>query len=237
MSVAPAASRLSLLFPMLLSVALVAYGNLVALSPAVEGDPRLVANVAVAALVLALALAWGLRPDALGLDLRRAPRSALWGIGIALALGIPAAAVILLAPLVTGSPVRHESIEGYTTAKFALDVTLRFALQTALTEELAFRGVLYAAWLRAAGWRAALGGSSLVFALWHVTTVWGTTRTSGLVDHPVLFVAGDLLSLAGVLAVGLLLAELRRRTDSIAGPVVVHWGLVGIARVALWVAR
>ena len=114
-------------------------------------------------------------------------------------------------------------------------VTIPFG--TVVPEEFAFRGVLWALLRRERGTRFATVVSSVLFGFWHVpsalaggaansvasgvagTSVWGVL---GRVAGTVLFTG-----LSGVV-----LCELRRRSDSLLAPIGLHWAANGFGELA-----
>jgi membrane protease YdiL (CAAX protease family) len=116
---------------------------------------------------------------------------------------------------------------------------------TVLFEEVAFRGVLWGLIRRDHGAWAATAWSSVLFGLWHVLSSLGL----GKANEGVAAVAGGdgavgrLAPAAGAVLftglAGVVLCELRRRSDSLLGPAGVHWavnGLAVLAAVAVWAA-
>lgn len=106
-----------------------------------------------------------------------------------------------------------------------LRVAVVIPLRTVLLEELAFRGVLWG-WLASAhDERTATWVSAVAFGLWHVPPALVVLQTNEALSAlpalaSVLAVGGIV---AGTTAAGLLFAELRRRTGSLAAPALLHW--------------
>jgi membrane protease YdiL (CAAX protease family) len=116
-------------------------------------------------------------------------------------------------------------------------------LATVVFEEIAFRSVLWGLLGADHGPLAATVVSSVLFGLWHVLPAVHMTSTStaiGAADRP----AGRgrvLMTVLGTVAftalAGVVFAELRRRSGSVAAPVLLHWATNGLAVVAasrLW---
>ncbi len=241
-----------------LSAVLVAYGNLVSLAPSdVRVRFLIFTNFGLLAAVLWVALRWGgLSIGALGLNRRALLPSAAWGIGVGAALALVPVVFILVAPFVTGEPIEYGEVTTSSTGEMIRRLTFTTLVRTALFEELAFRGVLYAYFLRAfassaahdatggppgalvPGRRAADGGAilwtSFVFALWHVVISSRSVVESNVVDMMWLVPPAVIVSLAGTFIGGLVFAWLRWRTDSVAGPVFVHWLTVALMSLAAW---
>ncbi len=75
------------------------------------------------------------------------------------------------------------------------------------------------------GERIATLGSSLAFGLWHLPPALVVLKTNDALENSP--PGGTWLAIGGILvgttAVGLLLAELRRRSQSLAAPALLHW--------------
>lgn len=240
-----------------LSVVLVAYGNLTSLPP---HDIRLrflfFTNLALVAVILWVAVRGSrLSRESLGLTRRSLLRSSALGIAIAVALALPPVIVIVIAPFVTGEPVEYGDITTFSGREMAVRLGFTSLIRTALFEELAFRGVLYAYFLRAFGStarapivdplgplvpdrRSADGRTilwtSLVFAIWHVVITSRTVVESEVIDAVWLVPPAILISLGATFVGGLVFAWLRWRTGGVAGPFFVHWLTVGIMSLAAW---
>jgi tRNA pseudouridine32 synthase/23S rRNA pseudouridine746 synthase len=203
-----------------------AYNNALSLAIGPGDGPGLLrvwANGALLALLLGAARmrGYGLR------DLGLAPGAFAGGFAggflAGLALAVVPVGFIALAPLVTGEPIENEGITRLSGPALALRLGVRAPLGTALFEEAAFRGVLYAAARRAAGERGAFLWTALVFALWHTAITSMTVAESGVI-----------VSLAGLFAGGLIFAWLRWRTGAIGAAVGLHWSVVAAMTVAVW---
>jgi membrane protease YdiL (CAAX protease family) len=113
---------------------------------------------------------------------------------------------------------------------------VRIPLGTALLEELAFRGVLFAAWRRRSGTFTAAVGSSLVFGLWHIRPTYdllAANDVSGGAAVDALAVAAAVVTTA---AAGGFFVWLRVRGESLAAPFVAHAGVNALAIVAAFAA-
>jgi tRNA pseudouridine32 synthase/23S rRNA pseudouridine746 synthase len=222
-----------------LSAALLLYGNGVSAFPHDERERFLLwSNLGLMALLLAWALAAQRMTLAeLGLDPRFVPASALAGLVLSLLAAAPPVLFILLAPLFNDGPVEAAEITGRSGAAMAYYLAFRQPVGTALFEEVAFRGVLYAAWWRAGGDRLAFWASAAVFGAWHVVITSRTVAESGVVDAPVMVALGVVVSLAGLVAGGLIFAYLRWHTGSIAAAVTAHWLVVAAMSLTVWLMR
>ncbi len=217
------------------SVVLLFYNNLVSSFPLeTRKDFLLYSNLGLTALFLAGAYVVGLRLPDLGLTPRALARSSLLGAAIGLVLALPPVAFIVISPFVTGETVQAGDINDLSSGEMAFRLAFRVPIGTSLTEELTFRGVLFALWQRAAGLRGAVLGTAVVFALWHVVITFGTVADSEVVEQPALIALGYIGSLLGLFIGGLFFAVLRWRTGSVAGPFFFHWLIVGLMTLAVW---
>jgi membrane protease YdiL (CAAX protease family) len=110
-------------------------------------------------------------------------------------------------------------------------------LQTAIPEELAFRGVLHGALSRTWGFRGVAAAGSLLFGLWHIAASLGLTRSNVGFAH--IFgggvtgaCAGILLAVIATTAAGFVFTWLRRRSGSLLAPIALHWSLNGAGALA-----
>lgn len=202
--------------PLLLAFALVAYNNLLNRWKLFNGWLYLPLNVAAGSALLAVArFELHLDGSALGLSLR----------GIGLGVGIAAAGLCAFLPLVSRrgrTLLADERLTGASGLRGAYIVLVRIPVGTALFEEIAFRGVLFAAWQRPVGTVAAAVGSAAAFGLWHVAPTLNLVRANrpGAGRRAVWAVlAGGVVLTA---AAGLFLAWLRVHAGGIAAPLAVH---------------
>lgn len=122
-------------------------------------------------------------------------------------------------------------------ALFYIFITIPFA--TVLIEEFIFRGVLWGYIREHWGDTKATLGSSLLFGLWHVLaarTVDNSVLSNGDLSHS----SSLFLTIVGTVVVtfcaGILLCELRRRTNSLWVPIVFHWSINASAVAMAYVA-
>ncbi|HLT11788.1 MAG TPA: CPBP family intramembrane glutamic endopeptidase [Micromonosporaceae bacterium] len=109
---------------------------------------------------------------------------------------------------------------------------------TVLLEEVGFRGVLWGLVKRRYGAAAATAASSVLFGLWHVLPARELAKSNTTVASAV--GSGARLtatSVAGTALGGLVLSELRRRSDSLLVPAGLHWALNGLGYVAAVLAK
>ena len=189
--------------------------------------------------LLAALLAWAfasvrLTTAELGIDRRKLRASAMFGLALSIIVALPPVLFIILAPLFNGGAVEADGVTDRSGAGLAFFLLVRQPLGTALFEEAAFRGVLYGAWLRAAGERVAFIATSVAFSMWHLVIASRTVVDAGVVDRSPALAAGVAVTLAGLFVGGLVFAYLRWHTRSIAAAVVAHWLIVALMTVAVW---
>ncbi len=129
-------------------------------------------------------------------------------------------------------------VDRYATVSGALVAAMVvIPLQTAIPEELAFRGVLQGTLSRASGVRGVFVVGSLLFGLWHVASSLGLT--AGNAGLSAVFgdgVLGQAAGIAGAVAAtalaGAVFTWLRRRSGSLLAPIALHWALNGAGALA-----
>lgn len=110
-------------------------------------------------------------------------------------------------------------------------------LATVVFEEVAFRSVLWGLLEADHGTAVATAVTSVLFGLWHVLPALDVTGTSTAINdggrpprrRVVMTILGTVLFTA---LAGVVFAELRRRSDSLVAPVLLHWATNGLAVVA-----
>lgn len=110
-------------------------------------------------------------------------------------------------------------------------------LATVVFEEVAFRSVLWGLLEADHGTAVATVLTSALFGLWHVLPALDVTGTSTAISdggrpprrRVLLTILGTVLFTA---LAGVVFAELRRRSDSLVAPVLLHWATNGLAVVA-----
>jgi membrane protease YdiL (CAAX protease family) len=210
----------------LVTLALVAYNNVANLWPPFNRAAYVPANLVAAGALLAIAVtALDLSWRDLGLsDLSMGDAGA--GLAVGAAVASP---LLLLAHTERGARlIADRRVSGLRGRALLYQTVVRVPLGTALFEELAFRGVLFAAW-RAAGELTAYAVSSVVFGIWHVAPAATMVRLN--TPH-----AGLVRPLAGTLVLTALagagLTWLRVETGSLAAPVALHATLNSLATLA-----
>ena len=207
---------------LVLAGALVAYSSLTNRAPSGE-VAYLVRNLVTGVVLVGLALAAGLSPEQLGLSPAAAAAGLSWGRVVVVAVAVVAAAAGALADRVPaiGRALDDERAD-LPLDRLVFHVLVRIPLGTALFEEVAFRGVLLAAFDAAAGTGWAVAASSVAFGLWHVGPTRLAARENG-VDDP-----GEVRRRVAVAVVvttvgGVGFALLRVASGSLLAPVLAHW--------------
>ena len=148
-------------------------------------------------------------------------RSSLIGAGIGLGL----AAVVLLALEVgaeLGTPITYQPLRGAPISAVLTHALVGLPLQTAIPEELAFRGLVLGLLLRKLRPLRATLATSAIFVAWHVVVQVQTLTVTNFTS-PWQIVPAMGLAFAGLFAGGVIFALLRLRTRNLAGAVVAHW--------------
>ncbi|HYO60395.1 MAG TPA: CPBP family glutamic-type intramembrane protease [Actinomycetota bacterium] len=213
----------------LLTLALAVYNNVANLWPPFNRTAYVPANLIAAGAVLAAGAAvLGLSAEQLGVAQLGLTDAAL-GTGIGAALAAP---LFVLAATARGARlVADRRVSDLRGRALAYQTLIRVPLGTALLEELAFRGVVFAAWLDE-GEVVAYAVSSVVFGLWHVAPAATMVRVNAPGATPALTarsVAGTVVVTA---AAGAALTWLRVGTGSLAAPFALHATLNSLATLA-----
>ena len=189
--------------------------------------------------VVLAGLAWwgGLTAAELGLARTTWLSGLRWGVA-------SAAAVVVGYALALAVPAVRESLTqdaDPSTSRALVTAFLVIPLATVIPEELAFRGLLWGLLRRQHGTTTATLVSSLLFGLWHVLPALG----GGPANDALIDVVGDgalgttlrvLGTVAFTAAAGVLFCELRRRSDSLLAPVLLHGAVNGVGVLAVVLA-
>lgn len=186
-----------------------------------------------AVILLALMRKRGLGWAELGLSPRHWRRGtvyALAAVGIVLTVVAIGALLPLTRPFFLAD--RYATFSGALIASMIV-----IPLQTAIPEELAFRGVLHGTLDRVYGIRGVFASGSLLFGLWHIASSLGLTSTNrglaallggGLPAQ----LAGIGLAVLATAAAGTLFTWLRHHTGSLLAPIALHWSVNGAGALA-----
>ncbi len=197
-------------------------------------------NLSVALVLIAIARSVGGR-SAAALGLRRS--SLVDGLRWGGAIGGAIACVLVAASIVPAtSGWFADDVGRIGGGELALRLLVTIPLGTVLMEEVAFRGCLPAlldARSGAAPWRT-VALSSALFGLWHVLP----SRQLGERNETMGSVVGDGIGRWAPVAVAVVATTiagaglwwLRRRADSVAAPMLVHYSLNAAATAAAWIA-
>lgn len=177
-------------------------------------------NLIAAAGLLAASRRLGLTRGELGLDGHEVGKGIRLGL---LAAVVVAAVLVAAAALPLTRPMFDDArTAGIGVGLLAYRALVRIPFGTVILEEVAFRGVLLAAWQRVTGTRGAAVGSSAVFGLWHVRPA-----IDLLIENDIA-AAGPARSLAvmgavlGTTVAGLVFCWLRLKSGSLVAPLIAH---------------
>lgn len=224
---APAAGDKALVI--VLSIGLVAYSSTVQLIP---GFNLLYVPLG---LVATTALAFVAKTSGLGLNDVGLERDTFRS-GLRLGLFVAAVAATCLLVAVAVPPL-HPLFEDARVADFgaglvAYRALIRIPFGTALFEEFAFRGVLFGAWRRWSGTKAAAVGSSIVFGLWHIRPAIDLVNANDLASAASGQAGVVIASVATTAGAGIFFCILRVRSRSLVAPLVAHAAINAFALVA-----
>lgn len=208
--------------PLLLAVALVTYNGAVNLWKPFHRWAYVPLNLAVATAVIGV----GLGP--LDLSAREIgfrggfPLDAAAGAALGIGLTLPVFGAALHRR--TRRLVADERVRGVGARELAYRMLVRIPAGTAFLEEVAFRGVLYAAW-RPDGAIAAAAFSSIAFGLWHVTPTLNLIRANRPSASPIGAAAGMAAAVVVTAAAGVGFAALREACGGLGAPMGFHAAL------------
>ena len=177
-------------------------------------------NALAATAALSAAAASGLTATDLGLR-RDQLRS---GLSLGSAAAAPVVAAFGLAALTpaTRPLLDDQRIVGLDRRQLAYHVLLRIPVGTVAWEEIAFRGVLQAALRRVLAEPAATAVGSAVFSLWHIRPTAEALAVNRLAAGRGARITAVTAVAAGTAGAGALLSLLRKRSGSLAAPVLLH---------------
>jgi len=223
--------------PFVLGGFLAVYGNLVSIalstvSPA-GGWPGVVLGMVPAVVALFWARHNGLTFGELGLEQKSALRSA--AIGLLLAAGLAAVSVVLLRmPPTLVQPVAYNPLNALPLEAVLWRAFFWMPLDTAIPEEISFRGALLSGLRRDFAVRRAVIISAVTFTLWHIVIVVRTLLATNLSAEPLLFGLGLAGALGAIFVGGVVFALLRLRTGNLAGSIVMHWAFNAILLLGIY---
>lgn len=211
-----------------LSAALVLYSSVAHLIPGYN-VLYVPLSLTVALVLAVVATRSGLMYSDLGLDRASVASGLRWGAATA---GV-AAVVIGIGVAV---PAFHRFFEDARVQDMSLGILayralVRVPLGTALLEELAFRGVLFAAWQRIARPITAAVGSSLIFGLWHIRPSIELLDANGLAITSPGRIGTVVAAVAATAFAGMVFCWLRIRSRSLLAPYLAHTAINSLALV------
>jgi membrane protease YdiL (CAAX protease family) len=186
-----------------------------------------VANVGAAAALVATARVAGESWAELGLE----PAHLASGVRTGLRAAAPISAIVGAAVALPATRVymSDERITATSRREATFETLVRIPIETALAEEVIFRGVLLGLGCRSRSPVYAVASTSLLFGLWHVLPTLqalerdtGGDATSGDSARITATTAGVVAVTAGA---GAALAWLRLRSGSVAAPIIAHAAL------------
>lgn len=213
----------------LITLALSIYNNVANLWPPFNRWAYVPANISATALLAVLSVgALGLTSAELGLDELTIGDASL---GLAVGLAFAGSLLVVRRTAWGARLIADRRVAGLRGRMLAYQTLVRVPLGTALLEEFAFRGVLFAAWRSEGTFIAALI-SSVVFGLWHVAPAAIMVRTNDPVAS-----GGDVARrIVGTVVlmtlIGLGLVWLRLETGSLLAPLTMH---AGVNSLATWI--
>ena len=190
-------------------------------------------NLTFAGVLLGVARLAGLSWEALGFA---APGSGVaWGAGVAAVIAVGLALAVAWPR--TRRLLHDQRVAGLSDGELAATALVRIPLGTVVLEEIAFRGVLFGAWMQHQSTVAALTGSSVVFGVWHVAPSLAMLRAN--YPHCALHRRVAAVAAAVVLTGvgGAVLGGLRVTSGSLLAPALVHTAGNSLGAVASWTAH
>lgn len=221
-------------FVVALAALLAVWNNAANLAPGFD-EWYVLVNLAVAAALLLWARRHGLGWAEVGLGPGDAAAGARWG---AVAVAVIAVVLGALAAVPATRPLLDDArVAAMTSEQVAFHALVRIPLGTVLLEEVAFRGVLLAAWERLGSRRTAIAGSSVVFGLWHLVPTVMLLDANELAADPLARGLALAAAVAITGAAGALLCLLRLASGSLLAPILAHGAANSLAAAASWAVR
>jgi uncharacterized protein len=209
-----------------LSLFLAAYGNVATLIVG-TAIPIGWSGLGLSLVLLGAVLVWArfvdrLTPMELGLTGHHVVRSVRMGLLVALSAALPSLLFLRFPPLV-GQSIAYSPLASLSPDALLWRAFVWMPLDTAIPEEIAFRGVLLASLRRRLAYRAAVVVSAAIFMAWHGVVVSRTVALTNLHTEPLLAALGLVGAFVAIGCGGVLFAWLRLATGHLAGSVVAHW--------------
>lgn len=180
-------------------------------------------NLVLSALALVLARRFGFNPRQLGLSRGDVRAGLAWGSAAMAVVGAVLLAAVMVADhLAPVAALLADERAQLTPGRLAFVATVRIPLGTALFEEVVFRGLLLAAWLRVTSTGRAVWWSSVVFGVWHVAPTVVALELNGIDALGVGGVGAVLAGVAVTTLAGIGFSWLRLRSGSLLAPILAH---------------
>jgi uncharacterized protein len=180
---------------------------------------RIAANLGFAGGALLVARAAGASTAELGLARTQTARGIRAGLLASVPVAAAAAAAVSWPALRTR--LAEPRITETTPAEASFEVFVRIPIETAVAEEVIFRGALLGLGLRERSCAGAVLASSLAFGLWHVPTTVAGLHSQTANERWVATAAVVAATTIG----GVALAILRLRANSVIAPMIAHAAL------------
>ncbi len=190
----------------------------IARSTVVPDEWHLVYNLALAGCAVGVAALAGLGAEELGCGAARLGHGLRLGGTVLVAVGV-------VVTLVAFTGLVDDDRTDVGAGQMLVRALVVIPLGTVVVEEVIFRGVLDALLLRVMRPGRAMGVGAVLFGLWHVPPIFGTSTA--------LQVLG---TLAATTMAGVGLVWLRRRSGSLLAPMLAHLGTNSVALAAFWAA-
>jgi uncharacterized protein len=208
------------MWTIVLATALVAYNNVLSRWPPFNGPLYVPLNLVLALVLILVGLGpLNLSTQVIGSDTDLG--DLLLGTAIGAGLSLPLFAL----------RISDRRLAGLRGRALLYQTLVRVPLGTAVTEEIAFRGVLFAA-ASAEGFPEPAAIASLAFGLWHVGPTYiliHVNRPDASTRTKVLVIAAGIVATS---VVGLMLIELRIETGGLVAPIALHASLNSLATLA-----
>lgn len=214
----------------LLTIVLVAYNNVANRWPQFNRAAYVPANVVAGAALWATAVGpLGSSAASLGLT-GLTLADLLLGAGLGLALTLPMFVGLFFQR--TRRLLADERVASLGGARLLYQVAIRVPIGTAAFEELAFRGVLFAAWQEVSTVPVAALISSSAFGLWHIAPTLNLITANKPELGPRSRARAVGATVLAMTAAGVALVWLRLASESLAAPWALHATLNSLATVA-----
>ena len=199
-------------------------------------DLDIVVALAAAAALLVVGRRSGLTWPQIGFSSATWRRGLLWALA-AFVVVVVTYGVLLTTPLdVLLDDDRYD--EGWRQAWVSALVVI--PLGTVLWEEIGFRGVLWAQLRARWSTQVATVVSSLLFGVWHALPALrfadANQAAGSVADAQTATIGTVVVTIAATAVGGVILCEVRRRSDSLLAPIGLHWAVNGVGVIAVAIA-